>query len=229
MLDHTELDQATLSFGHGGWVCYQTSRLPGVAVYRRYVDREGRLDAVEMYVETIDDSTALTADVLRAIEVGRLDAWVSGSDEDVFRAQMNVPGPDLRRAARHYSSVFGGTRTNPTTGERELNRPHWVADMLFAQLETTGVPQAPMPDVEALEPAQVPEVDARLDVPPARPFGDDFYREVADIYRQLAWRTRGVAGAIADANGVEVTQVHRWVKVARAKGFLPPTTRGKVG
>lgn len=72
-------------------------------------------------------------------------------------------------------------------------------------------------------------IDATLEVPPARPFGDEFYRMVAALYSRLAHGTRGPAGRIADANGVELTQVHLWVKEARRRGFLGPAQKGKRG
>lgn len=223
VLDHAEreADHGVMSLGNGGWVRYQTSRRPGLVLYRRYADRDGRLAAVEMYLETIDETTVLGAEFLRSIDLGRVDAWANGLAEQI-RAAMGVPAPDLRRAARHFGTRWGTRGGKP-------RRPHWVADMYWAQVPGSGVPQPPLPKVEPLEEAVLPAVDVTLDVPPARPYGDAFYRQVADIYRELAPRTRAVASVIADANHVEVTQVHRWVKVARQKGFLSPTTRGKVG
>lgn len=55
-----------------------------------------------------------------------------------------------------------------------------------------------------------------------------FYRRVAMAYRQYA-QTRPPAPAIAEEAGVPVTTVHRWVREARHRGFLPPGRKGKVG
>ena len=83
---------------------------------------------------------------------------------------------------------------------------------------------------DLLDPAPpVDESDALLNIPISRPYGDDFYREVASVYARLAGRVRAASGLIADANHVNLTQVHRWVKVARAKEFLPAGRVGKAG
>ena len=51
---------------------------------------------------------------------------------------------------------------------------------------------------------------------------DDFYRQVADAFAWLSGRTQSPARTLAEANGVPVTTVHRWVKEARARHLLPP-------
>ena len=53
-----------------------------------------------------------------------------------------------------------------------------------------------------------PSVDARIDPPESRPYGDDFYEAVADTYQEVAWRSIKPAADIADASGVPVTTVH---------------------
>lgn len=52
---------------------------------------------------------------------------------------------------------------------------------------------------------------------------DEFYERVANAYAWLvAQDTKSPARDLAEKNGVPVTTVHRWVKEARARGFLPP-------
>jgi hypothetical protein len=60
-------------------------------------------------------------------------------------------------------------------------------------------------------------------------YPDSFYKIVADRYSGLQTLGEPAARTIADANGVPVTTVNRWVKEARARGFLPPGRRGKTG
>lgn len=68
----------------------------------------------------------------------------------------------------------------------------------------------------------------KLTVPRARPFGDDFYESVAIAHRAASIAgVRGPAKLIAETNKVTVTQVHRWVKVAREKGLLGAGRVGK--
>lgn len=73
----------------------------------------------------------------------------------------------------------------------------------------------------------IPEM--KLDVPAGGNYGDDFYRQVARIYRSASVRVRAPAMALAEANGVPVTTARRWIKEARARGFLPAGRAGKAG
>ena len=104
---------------------------------------------------------------------------------------------------------------------------------MAAQIEGTGEPQAPAGRLasRADAPTERPIThrDARLKIPAERPYGDEFYRSVADAYRGVAGRTRAPNGFLADANGVAISQVNRWVKIARQKGFLPGGRIGKAG
>jgi hypothetical protein len=69
-----------------------------------------------------------------------------------------------------------------------------------------------------------------LDAPESRrDHGDDFYRSVARVYGQAAATHRAPATAMAEANHVPVSTVHRWVKEARRRGFLPAGRPGKAG
>lgn len=58
---------------------------------------------------------------------------------------------------------------------------------------------------------------------------DGFYREVADVYLDLAQGSPRPARDLADRHGVPVSTAHRWVKEARRRGFLPPGRPGKSG
>ena len=58
---------------------------------------------------------------------------------------------------------------------------------------------------------------------------DVFYREVADVYLDLAQASHRPASDIAAQHGVPVSTAHRWVKEARRRGFLPPGRPGKTG
>ena len=69
---------------------------------------------------------------------------------------------------------------------------------------------------------------ARLKTPDgAKP--DSFYEQVAKIYSHLARGSNRPAVEMAEVNGVPVTTVHRWVKEARRRGFLPPGQKGRRG
>ena len=58
---------------------------------------------------------------------------------------------------------------------------------------------------------------------------DDFYRQIARTYLELAQSSARPAADLAEANSVPVTTSHRWIKEARRRGFLPPGRPGKAG
>jgi hypothetical protein len=68
-----------------------------------------------------------------------------------------------------------------------------------------------------------------LSVPKTRPYPDEFYAAVADLYKRDASVSHRPAAWIAEQNGVSVAQVHRWVAEARRRGLLPPGRPGKAG
>lgn len=82
--------------------------------------------------------------------------------------------------------------------------------------------------------AQIASNREALELPPrlGRPDGSDpeaFYRRVAEAYSHYAEQTKAPAKAIADEAEVPVTTVHRWIREARQRGFLPQGRRGKAG
>lgn len=81
---------------------------------------------------------------------------------------------------------------------------------------------------------RVPKKVTPAPVVPAlsRPGGADpetFYRQVAQAYNAAVVTTRGPAKLIADQAGVPVTTVHRWIREARRRGYLPPARKGRAG
>lgn len=65
--------------------------------------------------------------------------------------------------------------------------------------------------------------------PISRPNGKDtdtFYRQIADAYLQISRETRRIAPVIAADSGAPVGTVHRWIREARSRGFLPPHASG---
>lgn len=72
---------------------------------------------------------------------------------------------------------------------------------------------------------------AKLDVPQRKPHPDAFYEAVAAIANHPALiefssqtRIPVLGKLIADANNVPKTRAHGWVKEARRRGMLPPST-----
>lgn len=205
-----------LTVGNGGWCRWESSQLR-VPVFVRMSD-DGRLGVADLFIPGVEG--LLDGDLLRQVPLGRVEAWARGEGEAI-RARMGSPSPDLRCLVGYFATSFG-------TGAPD----HWVKRSFLAQLPEPTEPRAPaLPLTSALEAGEEPPgpADAVLDVPEQRPYGDDFYRQVAAAYLRLAGRTRSPAGLLADANKVPASTSHRWVKVARSRGFLPPGQPGKAG
>lgn len=68
--------------------------------------------------------------------------------------------------------------------------------------------------------------------PLARPDGTDpegFSRLVAQAYAHAVKETAKPALLLAEEAGVPVVTVHRWIREARQRGFLPPARQGRAG
>lgn len=66
----------------------------------------------------------------------------------------------------------------------------------------------------------------------SRPTGmdpEEFSARVAQAYNEAAAVTHKPAHLLADEAGVPVVTVHRWVREARMRRYLPPIQRGSVG
>jgi hypothetical protein len=202
-----------LSVGNGGWVRFDESDDSGDrTTYARFALKRGRLGLVEVY---LPHCTGVRD--LRAVPLAEIEAAVNAPKMSrSLVARLDVAGPLLNVAASHFATTFSKVRGKT-----------WVTEMMASQ--TGGVPA-----VAAVRPrarrAVTPEpISAVLDVPASRPYGDDFYRQVASVYSALSARVRNPASVIADANAVPVTTAHRWVKQARERGFLGAGQQGKRG
>ena len=62
----------------------------------------------------------------------------------------------------------------------------------------------------------------KIEIPDERRRSDDFYLQVAGAFSVASAMGQRPAVRIADANGVPVSTVHRWVKEARRRGVMGP-------
>lgn len=67
----------------------------------------------------------------------------------------------------------------------------------------------------------------RLKIPETYRKPDEFYRQVADVFAYLSTVSTRPAAELAEANDVEVTSIHGWVKEARRRGFLSSSERAR--
>jgi hypothetical protein len=207
-----------LSYGNGGWVRYESDDLPCPAFVRFVTADDGRLIPADLF---LTDEQGLDAGLIRKVPLGRIQASVNLRPEFV-RLNIKRPSPDLRRLVSYFATSL------PHGHEHD----NWVSRSLASQMVGTEEPTPKMLPLSDGSPDSAPPLDkseAVLSVPTSRPFREDFYREVAAVYVRVASRVSNPAGFIADANHVVPTQVHRWVKVARAKRFLLPGRIGKAG
>jgi hypothetical protein len=96
-------------------------------------------------------------------------------------------------------------------------------------LELSDPVQLELPDPvqEFAVEGQAVLVDKLPDAPSKGAKPEAFYREVARIYARAALASPRPAAEMAEGWGVPLTSVHRWVRVARERGHLPPTEKGR--
>jgi hypothetical protein len=129
-----------------------------------------------------------TAELLRAIPVGRIEAAANAQLAVVDDVSSEAEPVTLSRRTSHPADDITGWETSDPTAA--VSRP---------------APGA------------------------ARGRPDDFYRDIARAYAELAQSSPRPASVLAEENGVPVTTAHRWVKEARRRGFLPAGRPGKAG
>jgi hypothetical protein len=202
---------AFISYGNGGWVRLDDPDMPG-PVYLRYRSESGRPVLTEFYLD--GRGQELPSGIFRELDPAGVTAWAMRGEGEWLDRSPHRLGPDLSRLASHFRTGFGSQAS------------HWVADSMRAQILGGTVKQAPMgrETVTFEELAQPDPVNA-----PRDGLTDEFLRSVADNY---VWAVRGrerPAKVIAAQAGASVRTVHAWIRKARDRGILAPTTRGKVG
>lgn len=145
-----------------------------------------------------------TAELLRAIPVGRIEATANAQLCLVDDALVPAPpGPQVPSRPR-----WGGTTPPPPPSTPD----GW---------ETTDPARATRrPSRRAADRGGESVLRGRPDL---------FYRDVATAYLDLAQASSRPAVDLACAHGVPQTTAHRWIKEARRRGFLPPGRPGKAG
>jgi hypothetical protein len=231
-----EADHLTLSLtiGNGGWVAAQVDTEEPFFL-RFDLSDAGRLKPVELYLS----GRPISPTSLRSLPLARVEALVNAPDaRGNLIAWLEESGPNPRELLGREVARWARVRKAVDTVEEALdslaapaNRhlAHYLADR-FDPEGAAALHQA----VELAEREQQIGRDAayrewrqqhyaRLPVPEGtsrKP--DEFYRRVAEVYSTVAGWTSRPGPEIAEANGVPVTTVHRWVKRARELGFLAP-------
>lgn len=215
------IDELEIGVGFGGWVEVRSDD-PVLDVYLRFAEVEGKLEMVDLFIAP-GERVRVTADVLRQLSsiVRQLEAVANAPDwADTIRRRLPFPAPDLRTAASHFATTF--FKKEPD---------HWVKLMFESQYDAFDgpTPKVAKPRAKGMN---LPAPSAKLPTPSrtGRDYGDAFYKSVANVYSSLAAHTHKPADLMADANEIAVTTVHRWVKEARRRGFLPKSPgKGRIG
>jgi len=201
---------AQVSYGHGGWIRVDDADMPG-PVYLRYRSDSGRPVLTEFYLD--GRGREIPPGVFRDLDPTGFTAWAMRGEGDWLESSPHLPGPDLSRLASHFHTGFG------------RQAAHWVADCMRAQIKGSTVQQAPM--------GRDPKVDKEPSAPePVKlPNGltDEFLATVADNYAWALRNRQRPAPMIAAQTRSSPRTVHAWIRKARDRGILAPTTRGKVG
>lgn len=116
--------------------------------------------------------------------------------------------------------------------EEVLNQPEMAA-ALRRELERAADGFEPGPTMADLKPSSPsPKVvlgrpRRKVRVPSGRSYPDEFYADVAAAYGFHAASGSSAAAAIAAEADVPRSTVHRWLKEARARGLLAPSSRAR--
>ncbi len=150
-------------------------------------------------VEMLAEAGAVSLNTrhLRGIPLGRLEAAVNHPQHRARLRELIEPTSEA-----HIRPPVYGDDAEPVTAE---GWPWWMYR-----------PQKP----------RVPRL--KLKVPPGntkKP--DSFFEQVAERFAYLSTVSARPATDLAEANGVNVTTVHGWVKEARRRGLLAPGERGR--
>lgn len=181
--------------GRGGWISYRDPDGTGGLHVRVDRDRNGDVVVRELYLHAGE----ITADTLRRIPIGRIEAAVSIASAD-HRARRDADG-DL---------TFAG----------------WLA--LASTSDTSEVSMGELQRQVPPEGEQDRSDRERLTRPEGRD-PDAFYLRVAEAYREYVATSRRPAAEIAAEADVPVGTVHRWVREARRRGYLPSGRKGRSG
>lgn len=90
----------------------------------------------------------------------------------------------------------------------------------------------PLSELRDRVPTAATEKNVAPREPLTRPDGSDpdgFYRRVAAAYNEAVLTTSKPAKVLAEEAEVPTTTVHRWIREARQRGFLPIARKGRAG
>lgn len=162
----------------------------------------------------------VSSSTLRAIPIGRIEAWLNAREPDgrLAWAYDDAPWEWIEELAQE-GVVFPG----------DLARADEALDS-YLERSADSVTRKTIREVGREREGVVRSSSRRKLL--TRPDGTDpvgFSRRVAEAYNEAIRQTPAPATILAAEAGVPVTTVHRWIREARQRGFLPPARKGRAG
>lgn len=157
---------------------------------------------------------------LESIDGRQRIARIEISGEISAKALRSIPVGRIEATA---NSLFDGGDAGALGPDAELTPRTRISVDGGWEVHTDEVHDRPEPQ------SQPPASLLLPDTQPHERKPEHFYEAVAALYRSLAIDSSRPAAMIAEANDVPVTTVHRWVKEARRREFLPPGRSGAAG
>jgi hypothetical protein len=206
----------------GGWAYYDSGDPGEEVVFRFADDGQGRLVVVDLRVARKD---GISGTDLRRLPIGKIEALANAPGvAGAIRERLAEPEPE---------AVFPDERfwtervvVAPVSVD---SLPPELRDRIFDDLEPEQKRLHLAPRLNLTEmPADMMDktIDFGLgEVPAGNRKPDEFYVRLAAVYGSLSGASGSPAVKIAKRKGVPVSTVHRWVKEARRRGFLPPGRR----
>ena len=201
------MERLTVFLGRGGTWRTDYPDFDAELRGRVQVDAEGRVSITELHIIP-KPGPVLTGEVVRSIPFAQIEAALN-----VPLVAMLIPG------RLSGGDDLGDAWDVPVDASSPSDWPHQMPP---------PPPQPTVPSVTVdrlsngvfavtLTPALL-----TIEVPDERRRPDEFYRHVAEVFSLAASMGPRPAVRIADASGVPVSTVHRWVKEARRRGLMSP-------
>jgi hypothetical protein len=205
----------TLAPADGGWVFCVLDRSKGKPLsdpsrittfwLRLGEGSDRRLEVRELY---LGDGSRLDTDLLRSVPLGRIEAGCNSLEplQRDIRARLGTPVPNVWK-------MF----------EDEMGN-----DFAAGVMMESGVPDRSWDSRARSVKPRRPSLKLPVPKNSKSRYPDSFYEHFAAVYAFLVREGfPGPAKAVAQANAVPVTTVHRWAKEARRRGLLAPGRQGK--
>jgi hypothetical protein len=219
--------------GVAGWAAFRVSETTPFA-FARFSLRGSRLTITKLHLA---DDEGIGTDALRRLPLGRVEAMANGP----YRAQLEdgwsedeEPAPDRNvfpspEDVQEWVGELDPHRFDDLLRSPDLPGHRERVEIVERWRESVAEGRQTLDGfVNSSTGQRWRKTLSRIRVPKTRPYPEDFYKQVANIYSALAAiGSKQPAVEIAEASKVPTSTVHRWVKEARRLNLLPEGQRGK--